>query len=352
MTKIFVDTNILYDDPFLQSTNKYLLELTDRKDVELLFSEMVLTETSLILKSRLKEIIHDYKLSRSKLKKLTRVPLSLVALERSKIIEDFDSFYENLKSLKKIIVLSATTEILDLALKDLVVKKAPFFNNKNELKDCIIWYTYAQYALENESENCILLTNNVRDFGDDRGEIHPTLSSSNSFKLIRSIADLKLDLGEVPPITVSQKSTNTSAELKIKDIFQKQVEILIEHLNDIVNDYYRFHAFDNFLQSRRRFIQVSDLELLSIKAQMGNEPDNLQDIFGTATANLNLEVYEISTKSLVNASRINLNELINKPFVFDFEVILDNNDYIQDLEISSFSEIRESLDNEFSPAPF
>lgn len=344
MTRIFVDTNILFDDPFLKGNNKYLIDLANRKDIEIIFSQIVIKETSEILKARLKGIIHEYKVNQSKLRKLTRTPLTSSTIERKAIVDDFESFFEDLNSKGKIKILSTTSEVLELALKDLLDKKAPFFNGKNELKDCVIWYSYANYALASEGEYGVLLTNNIRDFGTSNGNIHQHLSStSDNFKLIRSIAELKLELGQVPILTESQKSSNTLAEMKIKDLFQKdQVEVLIEHLNEAVNDYYKFRAFNNLLSSKRQFIQVADLELISLSVQRGNENENHYDYSGTIKAELKFEIYEINSKKLISGSRINLTEVLTKPFLFDFEVILNENNYIEYLEISNLSEIRDS----------
>lgn len=354
MTKIFVDTNILYDDPFLQGTNKYLLDLVSRKDVAIFFSEIVIKETSEILKARLKEIIHEYKVNQSKLKKLTRIPFTSTSIDRKSIIDDFESLFDELKTKGKIKILPVTTEVLELALKDLLDKEAPFFNGKNELKDCIIWYSYANYRSDDDDEKFIILTNNIRDFGNRNGDIHQRLSSSSvNIKLIRSIADLKLELGEVTLLTESQKSSNTLAEIKIKDIFQKdQVEILIERLNDDINDYFKFRAFNSLISSNRQFIQVSGLEVLSIQAHRGTNEGNLQDFNGTLTVSLNLEIYETGSRTIVNGMRINLVEKTTREFLFDFDVILDSTNYIQDLNVYNFSEINGKDELECSPLPF
>lgn len=345
MTRIFVDTNILFDDPFLQGNNKYLLDLASRKNIELIFSQIVIKETSEILKARLKDIIHEYKVNQSKLRKLTRTPLTSSFIERKAIVDDFESFFDDLKSKEKIKIIPPNTEVLELALKDLLDKKAPFFNGKNELKDCVIWYSYANYSNGDEDERCILLTNNIRDFGDRNGDIHQRLSSSSdNFKLVRSIADLKLELGEVPLLTESQKSSNTLAEIKMKDLFQKdQTEVLIEHLNEDVNEYYKFRAFNKIIDSKRKFIQVSDIDILSISTQRGNDNENLQDFSGTITAELKLEIYETNTRRIINGSRINLVEVQTTPFLFDFEVILNSKNHIEYLDISNLTEIRETI---------
>lgn len=355
MTRIFVDTNILFADPFFQVSNKYLLELADRPEIEILLSDIVVKEILVIVKGELKDLINQYKINQSKLRKLSRLPLASLNIERSLIVEDLQSYFNNLQSKKKIKILSVTPDVLDLSLKDLLDKKAPFFNEKNELKDSIIWYTYANYANENDAKNCILLTDNIKDFGNNKGEIHQYLSEFNeNFKLIRSIPDLKIELGEIIPLTDIQKSSNTLAEAKIKNIFQKeQVEVLIDHLNDIINEYYKFRDFDTFLQARsRRLIQVADFELLSLSVQRGNNTGNLYDFYGTITANLKLEIYDTNSKRIANGSRINLVEIYIKPFLFDFEVILNEKDYIEYLVISNLSEIQDDSTSEDFESPF
>lgn len=131
MVTIFVDTNILYDDPFLKGTNSYLLELAGSKDVQVIFSEIVIKEASEILMKRLKDLINDYKISQSKLRKNSRLLFPAPLLERSAIVKDFEQFFENLYSKRIIQILPTTANILELALEDLLNKKPPFFDNKN-----------------------------------------------------------------------------------------------------------------------------------------------------------------------------------------------------------------------------
>ena len=345
MVNIFVDTNILYDDPFLQGNNKFLLDLALRDEVKIYFSEIVIKEASEILKKRLREIIHDYKVNQSKLKKISRLPLNSPGLERSLIVDDFNAFIKDLELKRKIQILSTTTDNLNLALQDLLDKKAPFFNDKNELKDCLIWYTYAKYATNKGLNKCILLTNNYRDFGDRKGEIHPNLSSlKNNFKLIRSIENLKIELGEIPVLTESEISNNSLAQIKIKEIFQEtHIDVLIDHLNDAIDGYYKFYNFDVMPQLRKGIIQVADLHIESLSVQRGHWEKNIQHFFGTINANFKLEIYETNSKRIRNGSRITLIEVDNKPFLFDFEVIVNNKNYIEYLEISNLTEVRESF---------
>lgn len=191
-----------------------------------------------------------------------------------------------------------------------------------------------------------MLTNNIRDFGNNKGELHQSLSSSRAnFKLIRNISDLKLELGEIPALTDSQRSSNSLSEIKINQVFQKkQIDVLIEHLNGAISEYYKYRDFEFTVHANLRLIQLADLEVLTLTAQPGSEDDNIQEFFGTVTANLKIEIYETSSRRIMNGCRINLVEVFNKPFLFDFEVILNDKDYIEHLEISNLSEIHESLE--------
>jgi hypothetical protein len=146
-------------------------------------------------------------------------------------------------------------------LPDIVYKainrKRPFTEEKTELKDALIWKTYADYVEKTDLNDCILLTNNTSDFCDsrDKQKIHPDLlKDTNKFTLINnsfSFIKEKATILESPDyqfqIYIDQiEIDNIFALFTIKNTFAKHIrEAVIDHTNslhpsDVLKQYYIF----------------------------------------------------------------------------------------------------------------
>lgn len=191
---IFLDTTVLYKDPFWKGNfYKELLDIVREQEVNLFVSTIVLKEvernygkildeenTKLI---KTKEKIEHYKFETS----------PITPIDKQKSLDKLNQFYTNLETRETITILDYENDLLPEIVERAVWRRKPFTESKTELKDALTWLTYAKYAEKHQLDNCILLSENVTDFCDTEKlkkeifEIHPELQKdSNKFKIYLS----------------------------------------------------------------------------------------------------------------------------------------------------------------------
>lgn len=118
-------------------------------------------------------------------------------LSKKDSVKGLNMFYENLYNSGVITILEYDNELLPEIVDRAIFRKKPFGENKTELKDALIWLTYARFVEEYELNNCIFLTDNVNDFCDiekvKKGEfvIHDDLLfDTKRFAVHRSVKQL------------------------------------------------------------------------------------------------------------------------------------------------------------------
>jgi PIN domain len=217
---VFLDTSVLYKDPFFKGNFAYnLLKISREKHVDIYISRIVLKE---LLKNYEKILLEE----NSKLSKIisdamhydfSGGPRNLFEVSQS--LEVLKRFYDSLYYEGVINVLEHDNDMMPEIIDRAVLRKKPFADNKSELKDALTWLTYAKFVEEYELDNCILITENVRDFCDlealkkDQVIVHEDLlSDTKRFKLFRSIKDFMQ----------SEKAVVSSSSLRFKQWLQHQ----------------------------------------------------------------------------------------------------------------------------------
>ena len=160
-------------------------------------SNVVLLE----LKRNFRKIIDEnnkslnYIIEKGKDYKLVESPVSKINKEES--LNNLVNFYNTLVKDGFLTILYSDNNLLPEIIERSVNKLKPFSENKTELKDTIIWLTYARYVEENDTQDCILLTDNVTDFCDMElpekviVEVHKDLKKdSTRFKIYRNTKEL------------------------------------------------------------------------------------------------------------------------------------------------------------------
>ncbi|USP55668.1 hypothetical protein J2N67_005917 (plasmid) [Bacillus thuringiensis] len=220
---IFLDTNILFKDPFLlKNYNRQLIEtiqrhnMVDDDDMEFLEDSGIDTEfVENDIKLYISQVVyeeaknHYIKAITNKFKELQNISKDLcwymesrndVSFEFTKeqCINKFETYYNKLIEKKVLVVLEQPNDVVNKLVNRSVHRTPPFFNNeKNEFRDAIIWLTYADYANKSSLDQCYFITDNVKEFSQkaDKDKIpvplHPELlKDSNSFTMYRSIEGL------------------------------------------------------------------------------------------------------------------------------------------------------------------
>ncbi|MDW4547543.1 PIN domain-containing protein [Bacillus subtilis] len=216
----FLDTNILFKDPFLQNNfNQKLIEMVKLNQRLKGYEEEQLREVGLdpdmsflnedfkIYVSRVvyKEAkAHYIKRVNDRFKQLRDINRDLSwfmndireispHFTKEQYENRFDQYYSDLGNSGVITILDVpeiTNELIERAVK----KEEPFFNNeKNEFRDATIWLTYSSFAESMDLGKCYFITDNVTDFcrKNDKDMVpvplHPKLREEcDRFKMYRS----------------------------------------------------------------------------------------------------------------------------------------------------------------------
>ena len=194
---IFIDTSIIYSDPFWKRNfSSQLLDVSSQDRVKIFLSEVVLKELRHNFEKSLDKEIFDLRGSNSNLRKLLRRFKPFDLPDKEQCISDFDKFYEDIQTYKNVEILPCKEEFLHRVLDMSINRKKPFTEKKTELKDALIWLTYSNYVKQNNLQECFFLTENSTDFcnieklKNKEYELHPDLlKECDRFNIFLSIKD-------------------------------------------------------------------------------------------------------------------------------------------------------------------
>jgi hypothetical protein len=124
--------------------------------------------------------------------KRLKIETEIELLDVNKQLEKFNNFYKRISAIDNFNIIEYKNEYLEDIVDRAINRKKPFTEEKTELKDALIWKTYADFVETNKLEDCILLTNNTSDFCDkkDKSKVHTELlKDSEKFTVINSSFD-------------------------------------------------------------------------------------------------------------------------------------------------------------------
>eukprot|EP00388_Colpodella_angusta_P005077 GDKJ01015989.1.p1 GENE.GDKJ01015989.1~~GDKJ01015989.1.p1 ORF type:complete len:354 (+),score=42.70 GDKJ01015989.1:65-1126(+) len=193
---IFIDTSILFTDPFFKEIfKKEILNACKYGRLNIFISEVVIKELIHNYEKNLDKIIIDIKNininSNKQIVDFVEFPIP----EKQNLIIKLENFFAELSQLKCFHILPVSNDFLPIVLEKAIKRLKPFTEKKTEIKDALIWLTYTTYINENELEDCYLLTQNVNDFGHKQADetfiIHPELQKECTvIKLINNFKDI------------------------------------------------------------------------------------------------------------------------------------------------------------------
>jgi predicted nucleic acid-binding protein len=194
---IFIDTSILYSDPFWQENfPNQLMNVARDKRVNIYISDIVLKELRHNFEKELDKELFELRKRNNILKKFLRRFEPYVAFDKESCLLDFDNYYKDIANYNYIKILNYKPQYLSAIVDKAIIRQKPFSEKKTELKDALIWLTYSDFANTNNLENCYFLTENCSDFCDLEKlksgvfELHSDLKNEcDKFKIFRSIKD-------------------------------------------------------------------------------------------------------------------------------------------------------------------
>ncbi|HWK55743.1 MAG TPA: PIN domain-containing protein [Parapedobacter sp.] len=342
MLNVFLDTNILFGDPYLKTSNQILLKLREAEKINIFVSEVVLSELCELQKSRLfsidKEIKSQYALLRQISEHKTNLKFSI---NPDHLTENLIDFYRrHLRN--KVTIIPRNNDIFDKITDSAIKKEPPFFQNRNEFKDAMIWYCYAFYATKRSLKNCVFVSNNVRDFSISKEShiLHPSLAGSWQVTWFRSLRDFAnaLDLAVVEDRhTKAQIEADLTVPKEYADfLLQKSWQSIVDYLknevdwahNGIFSSDFRQHPGTKFLPkiTNLRSIRVTDFNK---SEEYGNT-----NIEATFEAVIDAELIEIKFDEDIEVRSQGEYE---RQITFEVNVVVDKHMMILDLSIPNIN---------------
>jgi len=191
---IFIDTTVLFNDPFFKNRfNKIILEYAKIQVVNLYISEVVLKEARNHYSNNIKDSISAYKKAQKNLQKMINYNIEgNINYDEDYYLEEFDKFYSQLQEENYIKVISYNNITLPVLVDRAIRRIKPFTEKKQEFRDCIIWLSYVDFVNSNDLDDCFLITFNTKDYLNKEGtELHDDLKKDcNKFKIYLNIEDL------------------------------------------------------------------------------------------------------------------------------------------------------------------
>jgi hypothetical protein len=196
---IFIDTCVLYTDPFWQENfSSQMLELSREGRIKIYLSEVVLKELRHNFEKSIDKGTFVLRNSNSDLRKFIPRYKSVDLPDKDQCILDFDKFYKEIQTDKKVEILKCKEDFLQRVVDMAISRKKPFSDKKTELKDALIWLTYSDYANSKNLTDCFFLTQNCTDFcNPDKLKLEPKeyelhadlMKECDKFKMFISIKD-------------------------------------------------------------------------------------------------------------------------------------------------------------------
>lgn len=299
--EVFLDSNIIYSDPFMESIYaQQLLKLAEYDFITIYMSSVVVDEIKSNYRKQINKEFGQLKKNIEILSKHTFQNIEVYVTlnkEQDYLIQEFDGFYKDLFERKLIHVLDYSNNILPELVNRSISRVKPFTDKKQEFRDAIIWLTYTNYAKENSLVDCHFITNNKSDFLED-GNIHKDLlKDSSDFVFYNSYKEFFSDNNKDLEYVRSEVLSYWTDELKYmqSDIFDRisydyydKIEIETSDFVDRNADYITI----NHELSSRGSLEPSGIDLIEINDYNVSLINNDIIISGSILVNQQFEIYE------------------------------------------------------------
>ena len=246
MLNVFLDSNIIYNDPFMESgINKRLLNKIKQVNGKIYITDIVYKEVINNYVVKLKDLNLELEKLKRKLDTTNiNIAINLIDVENEE--KKLKLRLDNLIKDNSLNLLSTDNNLLDEVVYRAIKRIKPFSNNKEEFRDCLIWLTYAKKVESEIMENCFFITNNVNDFfSNDKINLHPDLiNDTKRFRIYKGLIDFFIneqdlfDLGNLK--TLKEIFNFKSADLYSNEISEKFKYAIIAYIdsnNNLLSKY-------------------------------------------------------------------------------------------------------------------
>lgn len=328
MYYIIVDTNIVYNDFYLESKDwQKLCWLNKWKRCEICIPEFVVDEIIKKYKECIAKTINWLKKVKGDVKRYHLSNINLDNLDKKEYVEkyvrDFGALLED-EGIRKIPYPNSKEYIKQIS-KRYFLNMKPFDIDKPSFQDAIIWYSILDFVRSGEKDDKFyFITNNNRDFADpkDKNQFHQQLleelseEEKNQLSLYHNIEiflkdhedlieECKEECKEEYKEEVEEEIQNIQEIIEeyIKSIcmFEERIdlkEIIID--NNIVQDFIESDLLNSNFENEYGDIGWGEADYIeeAVLIEEGTEIEFLEDLKGYATFEVNVEVdYSVVTKN-------------------------------------------------------
>lgn len=290
---LFLDTTVLFNDPFFKKTyNRQLLKFADVYGTPLILSKVVFEEARNKFLINVHKRMGDLEKSLQSLRDYYPEELSTEKLQvsSSDFESQFDVFFNNLIEQKLIQVVDYDNALLPELVRRSINRIKPFTDSKQEFRDAITWLTYTKKAEDENHEYCFFITNNKNDFLDSNGDVHPQLKEdSDKFKVYPTSKDLFLNEEILKPLI---RTVELVQWLEDNPIEHDQILVLLELNFDNIYDHANAYIYGNNLTNEEdAFCEPYALTINDITDYKIEIINDEIIISGSFTATVGVEVY-------------------------------------------------------------
>ena len=311
--KIIIDSNIIFQDWFLNKPNFLLLKKYIKlSNSELFIPEIVILESSNIYREEVLKRVRTIESETNKLNRLllqTKNKMISFNLDIEQILKEYKSaFYSRLQTLNVIKPNHSDIPHKDVIARD-IRRRRPFQNSGKGYRDTLLWEVIIQKIINSEEETSFI-SGNRRDFGcKDKEELHEHLKSD--------IRERGLSEGSIKIFYSIESFIDKIVKPALEPIKKAIPELKEGHFRDfnILHWFYEYHQIiaDSINESIQNiFKQFQELEDPTVS--IIDEPDKIEVD----------NIYEL------DIDRIYVNFVIHADVIIDVFIFKSDYDWVSD----------------------
>jgi PIN domain len=244
---IFIDTNILYTDPFFRSNfGQLLLKISAEKLLKIVIPKICVNELYFKIKQKAESIQYEIKTKIAELNRFANFQFETPNFNLQQFEQQIVSFYKEKEQSGTFVFIENRNSHFQECLEKSIKGFQPFFNEKKEeFRDSLIWCAIRDFSKNSTSFKQYFITNNFSDFWNiEKSSIHENLKKEcSSIRVVESYKKLFED--EVTLIDVKKKNEFQSwiakqniTEDKIRYFLDKYLWFyIVDKLDKLIKEY-------------------------------------------------------------------------------------------------------------------
>ncbi|MBX0333426.1 PIN domain-containing protein [Pontibacter sp. HSC-14F20] len=243
---VFIDSDILYKDPFFKNEfSDLLLKLAKDKKLTIYISAVVYEETLNNYKEIVSKEVAQLVKHQRNLSKLKQSDYYFKYISVENYEKEFVDFYQLMFSNGTFKILNYSNDVLPELVNRSIKRLKPFSDKKQEFRDGIIWLSIIEEIKSKGLSNNFFITNNIQDYYDeDKVSLHTSLikdcsnilpfTSTKDFLLTHiDLSRLEVDFDFIKWL----EEQNIDENYILKNIKDKTSDTLVEKFSIAVSDY-------------------------------------------------------------------------------------------------------------------